>query len=64
MEQLIILTDKDEIEAVIGDDLTNEEWLEIKKEINGDTNMWEVVDECIRIVIDEFLEKKEADTNG
>jgi hypothetical protein len=35
--------------------LTDEEWLTIRSEITTNDTMWEVIDDCIKNIIDEVI---------
>jgi hypothetical protein len=35
--------------------LTDEEWLKIRSEITTNDTMWEVIDDCIKNIIDEVI---------
>lgn len=51
----IVLTDREEIENLVGRTLTDEEWDKMYEWITTDDNMWSVIDECLRTTIDEVL---------
>jgi hypothetical protein len=51
MNDVIILTDRDEIEDLIGDEISDEQWLNIKEKIARNKHMWQVIDEAIHDIV-------------
>ena len=51
----ILLFSRDEADDLSKRKLTDEEWSKIREWITTDDNMWQVIDECIKITIDEVL---------
>lgn len=51
----MILVDREEIELLAERDITDDEWQMIKEHIATDDNMWQVIDECLRITVDEVI---------
>jgi hypothetical protein len=49
------LVDREEIELLAERDITDDEWQMIKEHIATDDNMWKVIDECLRITVDEVI---------
>lgn len=54
MEDTIVLTDKDEIEMILGDEISDDTWLEIKIKIMQNKHMWQIIDDTISEVCDEY----------
>jgi ribonuclease HI len=53
MSDVIILTDRDEIEDLIGDQISDEQWLTIKEKIARNKHIWQVIDEALNDIISE-----------
>ena len=53
-DNVIVLTDREEIESNLGDRISNEEWLNIKERLARSKYMWQVIDETIGEVIGEL----------
>ena len=51
MNDVIVLTDRDEIEDLIGDEISDEQWLNIKEKIARNKHMWQVIDEAIHDIV-------------
>ena len=54
-ENEMILVDREEIELLAERNITDDEWQTIKEHIATDDNMWQVIDECLRITVDEVI---------
>jgi len=50
----IILFAREEADQLVGRVLTDNEWLKLRELIIIDDNMWEVIDECIKISTEEL----------
>jgi hypothetical protein len=44
--------------------LTDEEWLTIRSEITTNDTMWEVIDDCIKNIIDEVITNEDQQETG
>ena len=53
MSDVIILTDRDEIEDLIADQISDEQWLTIKEKIARNKHIWQVIDEALNDIISE-----------
>lgn len=51
MNDIIVLTDRDEIQDLIGDEISDEQWLDIKEKIARNKHMWQVIDEAIHEIV-------------
>jgi hypothetical protein len=51
----MILVDREEIELLAEQDITDDQWQMIKEQIATDDNMWQVIDECIRHTVDQVI---------
>ena len=51
MNDIIVLTDRDEIEDLIGEEISDEVWLEIKTNLAKNKHMWQVIDEAIHEIV-------------
>ena len=51
----MILVDREEIELLAEQDITDDQWQMIKEHIATDDNMWQVIDECIRHTVDQVI---------
>lgn len=51
MNDVIVLTDRDEIEDLIGEEISDEVWLEIKANLAKNKHMWQVIDEAIHEIV-------------
>lgn len=47
VDNVIILTDRDEIEDIIGHEITDDVWLDIKVQLAKSKHMWQAIDETI-----------------
>ena len=47
MDNVIILTDRDEIEDILGYEITDDIWLDIKTKLARSKHMWQAIDETI-----------------
>jgi len=50
-DNLIVLTDRDEIEDLIGEEISDEVWLEIKVQLAKNKHMWQAIDEAINEIV-------------
>ena len=57
MEDLIVLVDRDEIQDIIGEEISDDTWLEIKTRIMRDKHIWQVIDETISDIVTEITEE-------
>lgn len=57
MEDLIVLVDRDEIQDIIGEEISDDTWLEIKTRIMRDKQIWQVIDETISDIVMEITEE-------
>jgi len=46
-DDVIILTDRSEVEDLIGETISDEKWLEIKIKLAKNKSMWQAIDEAI-----------------
>ena len=51
----IMLFTREEATQISDRILTDEEWLTIRSEITTNDTMWEVIDDCIKNIIDEVI---------
>jgi len=51
----MILVDREEVELLAEQDITDDQWQMIKEHIATDDNMWQVIDECIRHTVDQVI---------
>jgi hypothetical protein len=51
----IVLFTREEATQLSDRILTDEEWLTIRSEITTNDTMWEVIDDCIKNIIDEVI---------
>ena len=51
MSDVIVLTDRDEIEDLVGDEISDERWLDIKEKLARNKYMWQVIDEAIHEIV-------------
>jgi hypothetical protein len=51
----MILVDREEVELLAEQDITDDQWQMIKEQIATDDNMWQVIDECIRHTVDQVI---------
>lgn len=51
----IMLFTREEATQISDRILTDEEWLKIRSEITTNDTMWEVIDDCIKNIIDEVV---------
>jgi hypothetical protein len=51
----IMLFTREEATQISDRILTDEEWLKIRSEITTNDTMWEVIDDCIKNIIDEVI---------
>lgn len=51
MNDIIVLTDRDEIQDLIGDEISDEQWLDIKEKIARNKHMWQAIDEAINEIV-------------
>lgn len=54
-ENEMILVDREEIELLAERDITDDEWQKIKEWLATSDTMWQVIDECLRITVDEVI---------
>lgn len=54
MDDVIILTDRDEFADLIGEDISDDVWLEIKVKLAKNKHMWQAIDETINEVASEY----------
>lgn len=47
VDNVIILTDRDEIEDILGYEITDDVWLDIKVQLAKSKHMWQAIDETI-----------------
>lgn len=47
----IVLTDRAQIDHLVGRTLTDLEWDKVREWITTDDNMWEVIEECLGITL-------------
>lgn len=52
MDNVVILVEKEELEELCGNPISDETWLEIKSKIMRDKAIWHVVDEAIKEIVD------------
>ena len=51
MTDIIVLTDRDEIQDLIGDEISDDQWMDIKVKLARHKGMWQAIDEAIGEVI-------------
>lgn len=51
MNDIIVLTDRDEIQDLVGEEISDEQWLEIKVKLARNKHMWQAIDEAISEVV-------------
>ena len=51
MDNMIVLTDRDEIQDLIGEEISDEQWLEIKVKLAKNKHMWQAIDEAISEIV-------------
>lgn len=56
MEDLIVLVDRDEIQDIIGEEISDDTWLEIKVSIMQNKHMWQIIDETINEIVTDITE--------
>lgn len=47
VDDVIILTDRDEIQDILGYEITDDVWLDIKEQLARSKHMWQAIDETI-----------------
>lgn len=57
MEDVIILVDREEIQDMAGELISDETWLEIKTRIMRDKEIWQIIDETISDIVTELTEE-------
>lgn len=57
MEDVIILVDRDEIQDLAGEMISDAVWLEIKTRIMRDKEIWQIIDETISDIVTELTEE-------
>ena len=57
MEDLIVLVDRDEICDLVGEDISDDTWLEIKVRIMQDKHVWQIIDETISDIVTNITEE-------
>lgn len=50
-ENTIVLTDRDEIEDLIGEEISDDVWLDIKVQLARHKGMWQAIDEAIHEIV-------------
>lgn len=53
MDNVIVLTDRDEIEDHLGNNISDKQWLDVKVKLAKNKYMWQVIDEAIQEVVGE-----------
>ena len=54
MEDVIVLVDRDEIQDIAGEEISDATWLEIKTRIMQDKHIWQIIDETISDIVMEL----------
>ena len=54
MEDVIVLLERDEISDLIGDDITDKQWQDVKELIMKDKHVWQVIDETISQIVEKL----------
>ena len=54
MEDVIVLVDRDEIQDIAGEEISDATWLEIKTRIMQDKHIWQIIDETISNIVMEL----------
>ena len=54
MDNQIIMFEKEEAEDIFGDELTDEQWLEIKVKIAQNKNLWGMLDDALFDAVQEI----------
>lgn len=54
MEDVIVLVDRDEIQDIAGEEISDATWLEIKTRIMSDKHIWQIIDETISDIVMEL----------
>lgn len=54
MEDVIVLVDRDEIQDIAGEEISDDTWLEIKTRIMQDKHIWQIIDETISDIVMEL----------
>ena len=57
MEDLIVLVDRDEICDLVGEEISDDTWLEIKVRIMQDKHVWQIIDETISDIVTNITEE-------
>jgi hypothetical protein len=60
----IMLFTREEATQLSNRILTDEEWLTIRSEITTNDTMWEVIDDCIKNIIDEVISDEDQQETG
>jgi hypothetical protein len=60
----IMLFTREEATQISDRILTDEEWLKIRSEITTNDTMWEVIDDCIKNIIDEVITNEDQQETG
>jgi hypothetical protein len=60
----IVLFTREEATQLSDRILTDEEWLTIRSEITTNDTMWEVIDDCIKNIIDEVITDEDQQETG
>lgn len=55
MEDVIVLVDRDEIQDIVGEEISDDTWLKIKTRIMQDKHIWQVIDETISEIAEEMI---------
>lgn len=51
MNDIIILTDRDEVQDLIGDDISDEQWLDIKEKLARHKGIWQAIDGALHEIV-------------
>lgn len=51
MDNIIVLTDRDEIEDLIGEEISDDVWLDIKVQLARHKGMWQAIDEALHEIV-------------
>lgn len=57
MNDTVILTDRDEIQDIIGEEISDDTWLEIKVNLMRNKHMWQIIDETINEAVTRITSK-------
>ena len=55
MEDVIVLLEREEISDLIGNEITDKQWEDVKQRIMRDKHVWQIIDETIAQIVEELI---------